>query len=93
MERVRSPKSSSAADKCEREILTARGRNDEQLDTVQEIGSLRHKNEVARENYAMTSFFLTLYCKDDRIKEGNEIGKYSIHASDGQFFQRSGRKD
>jgi len=44
-----------------------RGTHDEQLDTVQEIGSLQHKNEVARENYAITSFFLAVYCEDDRI--------------------------
>ena len=48
-----------------------RATHDEQLDTVQEAGSLRHKNELARENYAMTSFFLAVYRKDDRIKEGN----------------------
>lgn len=70
-----------------------RGTHNEQLDTVQETGSLRHKNEVARENYVTTSFFLAVYCKDARIKEGNEIGKYNMHASGDQFLQRSGRKD
>jgi len=58
------------------------GTHDEQLDSVQEAGSLRHKNEVARKNYVMTSFFLAVCRKDDRIKESNEIGKYSMHASD-----------
>jgi hypothetical protein len=68
-------------------------KHDEKLDTVQETGSLRHKNEIVRENYVMTIFFLAVYCKGDRIKEGKEIGKYRMHASDDQFVQMSGRKD
>ena len=70
-----------------------RGTHDEQLDTVQETGFLRHKNEIFRENYVMTSFFIAVYLKGDRIKEANEIGKYRMYASDDQFVQRSGRKD
>ena len=41
----------------------------------------------------MTSFFLAVYCKDDRIGEGNKIGDYRMHVSDDHFVKSSGRKD
>jgi hypothetical protein len=72
--------------------VTLRGTHVEQLDTVQETGYLRYKNEIARENYVMTSFYLAVYCKGDRITGGNVIRKYGIYASDEHFVQRSERK-
>jgi hypothetical protein len=54
--------------------------------------SKKVKNKIAGENYVMSSFFLAIYCMDDRIKEGNKIGKFRTHARDDKLMQSSGRQ-